>query len=67
MNKEHFSSETPDSQAVLNKIVMEYMVEQKRKRLWRRVSRIFFLVRIAPEITSRPCLIKDHTGVGTAL
>ena len=33
-----------DSQAVLNKIVLEYLREQKRKRFWRWVTRVFFVV-----------------------
>lgn len=33
----------PDAQIVLNKVVLEYMREQKRKRWWRWLTRLFFL------------------------
>ena len=33
----------PNSQALLNQIVLEYMKDQKRKRQWRWVKRIFYL------------------------
>ena len=36
----------PDSQAALNKIVFEYMREQKRKRIWRWVMRALILILI---------------------
>ncbi|CDZ78613.1 Putative signal peptide peptidase SppA [Legionella massiliensis] len=40
------NNENPDSQTLLNQIVIEYMREQKRKRRWRWVMRILFLVLI---------------------
>jgi protease-4 len=36
-----------DSQTVLNQIVLDYMKEQKRKRRWRWVTRLLFLLVIA--------------------
>ena len=36
--------ESSDSQVLLNQIVIEYMREQKRKRLWRWVKRVFVLL-----------------------
>ena len=39
-------NENPDSQALLNQIVIEYMQEQKRKRRWRWVMRALILALI---------------------
>lgn len=36
-------SEQPDSQTLLNQIVIEFMQEQKRKRRWRWVMRVFWI------------------------
>lgn len=41
------STENPDSQALLNQIVIEFMKEQKRKRRWRWVKRVIFLLLLA--------------------
>ncbi|KTC84181.1 S49 family peptidase [Legionella brunensis] len=38
------ANETPDSQVLLNQIVIEYMREQKRQRRWRWVKRALFFV-----------------------
>ncbi|KTD16457.1 S49 family peptidase [Legionella jordanis] len=38
------NSEKPDAQLLLNQIVLDYMKEQRRKRLWRILSRSFFLL-----------------------
>ncbi|WP_133126912.1 S49 family peptidase [Legionella nagasakiensis] len=67
----HSSIDNSDSQALLNKIVFEYMREQKRKRFWRWIIRVFFLVLIiwgiyqiislrGEEITART---KPHVGL----
>ncbi len=40
-------TENPDSQTLLNQIVIEFMKEQKRKRRWRWVKRIIFLLLLA--------------------
>lgn len=40
----HSSTDNAESQALLNKIVIEYMREQKRKRLWRWIFRGLFFV-----------------------
>ncbi|GGI79628.1 S49 family peptidase [Legionella impletisoli] len=46
MTKDDSSINTSDSQALLNKVVLEYMREQRRKRIWRWIMRgaIFILV-----------------------
>lgn len=44
MNNEVSSNSTPDSQVLLNQIILDYMKEQKRKRRWRWISRIIFLL-----------------------
>ena len=36
-----------DSQTLLNQIIIDYMKEQKRKRRWRWVMRVIFLLLIA--------------------
>ncbi|WP_420324044.1 S49 family peptidase [Legionella oakridgensis] len=60
----HSSTDTPDSQALLNKIVLEYMREQKRKRFWRWVTRIFFLILIVWVLYQVLVLRKDEIAVG---
>jgi protease-4 len=47
MNNELPSNSNPDSQTLLNQIIIDYMKEQKRKRRWRWVMRIIFLLIIA--------------------
>ncbi|WP_298626676.1 S49 family peptidase [uncultured Legionella sp.] len=44
MNNDVSSNSNPDSQTLLNQIVLDYMNEKKRKRRWRWVSRIIFLL-----------------------
>jgi protease-4 len=44
MNNDVSSNSTPDSQVLLNQIILDYMKEQKRKRRWRWISRIIFLL-----------------------
>lgn len=44
MNNDVSSNSTPDSQVLLNQIIFDYMKEQKRKRRWRWISRIIFLL-----------------------
>lgn len=44
MNHNNVSEEHPESQMLLNKIVIEYMRDQKRRRFWRWVMRAFLLL-----------------------
>lgn len=47
MNNELPSNSNMDSQTLLNQIIIDYMKEQKRKRRWKWVMRIIFLLIIA--------------------
>ena len=47
MNNDLSSNPNIDSQALLNQIVLDYMKEKKRKRIWRWIYRIIILLVIA--------------------
>ncbi|MDP1604796.1 MAG: S49 family peptidase [Legionella sp.] len=53
------SEENPDSQALLNKIVIEFMHEQKRKRIWRWTMRSIILILIIVLIFKFVAMGKD--------
>lgn len=61
---------TPDSQALLNQIVIEYLHEQKRKRRWRWLSRMLIivviivcLVKFSDLFTEKNVMSKPHAGL----
>ena len=47
MTDELLPNSNPDSQALLNQIIIDYMKEQKRKRRWRWLMRVIYLLIIA--------------------
>ncbi|MCW8410416.1 S49 family peptidase [Legionella sp. PATHC035] len=71
MTNDHPSNSTPDSQALLNQIIIDYMKEAKRKRRWKWIMRVIYLL-IILFIVYRVSLstnedsglnVKDHVGV----
>ncbi|MBI2785928.1 MAG: S49 family peptidase, partial [Legionella longbeachae] len=44
MTNDLSSNPTPDSQTLLNQIIIDYMKEQKRKRRWKWVMRVIYLL-----------------------
>ncbi|CAM3055171.1 signal peptide peptidase [Legionella steigerwaltii] len=71
MTNDHSSNSNPDSQALLNQIIIDYMKEAKRKRRWKWVMRVIYLL-IILFIVYRVSLstnedigtnIKPHVGV----
>lgn len=71
MIKNNSAVDNQNPQALLNQIVMEYMQDQRRKRSWRWVKRVIFLLLIlvlvvmffldrSEEATSR---LKPHVGI----
>ncbi len=71
MNNDVSTNSNPDSQTLLNQIVLDYMKEKKRKRRWRWVSRIIILliiIFIGYKISSYSnessgLNLKDHVGL----
>ncbi len=47
MTNDHSSNSTPDSQVLLNQIIIDYMKEAKRKRRWKWFMRVVYLLIIA--------------------
>lgn len=71
MNNDVSSNSTPDSQSLLNQIILDYMKEQKRKRRWRWISRFIFVLVItiigykiaAYNNQTSGTNIKEHVGL----
>lgn len=65
MNNDVTSQSSPDSQALLNQLIIDYMRDQKRKRKWRWVFRSIFLLFIAYFVYELATMNNDEVGTNT--
>ncbi|CEG57182.1 S49 family peptidase [Legionella fallonii] len=64
MNNGTPANDNMDSQALLNQIIIDYIKEQKRKRRWRWIMRIIFLLLIAYGVFHLLVLGGEENGAG---
>lgn len=62
MTSDHSSNSTPDSQTLLNQIIIDYMKESKRRRRWKWVMRVIYLLIIAFIVYRVSISASDDTG-----
>lgn len=65
MNNDVTSQSSPDSQTLLNQIIIDYMQDQRRKRKWRWVFRFIFFLLIVYGFYQLSSLNNDDVGTNT--
>lgn len=65
MNNDVSSQSNPDSQTLLNQIIIDYMIEKKRKRKWSWIFRIIVLLFLAVVFYQIVTLSNDEVGSNT--
>ncbi|KTD67456.1 signal peptide peptidase [Legionella steelei] len=63
MTNDHSSNSTPDSQALLNQVIIDYIKEAKRKRRWKWFMRVIYLLIIL--FIAYRVLVSTNEDVGT--